>query len=164
MEPTVAATLSLDGSARRLDPRARAIWLVHYCALPVLVCVGLLMGSAAAGDASIALAGLAVLLLLGLPAVLLAFLEYRYWSWSTTEQAVELTHGIIVRHVSVVPYHRIQQIDIERSPLERMLGIATLVLRSAAATTDAKIPGVAIDQSDAFRQVLLDRSGSDDAV
>lgn len=93
-----------------------------------------------------------------------AALSYRYWSWVTTEDAVEIRHGVINRHVSVVPYHRIQQIDIDRDPIERMLGIATLVLRSAAATTDAKIPGIALDDCDAFRRALLARTGSDDAV
>lgn len=136
--------------------RRSGIWVV-------LCLVGLV---AAAVSANVALAATALVgcgVLIGL-SVVSAALSYRYWSWATTEDAVEITHGVIIRHLSVVPYHRIQQIDIDRDPFERVLGIATLVLRSAAATTDAKVPGIALDHSDAFRRALLLRTGSDDAV
>jgi len=93
-----------------------------------------------------------------------AFLSWRFWSWATHEDALELEHGILIRHLSVVPYHRIQQIDIKRDPLERILGLSTLILRSAAATTDAHVPGIAAEDTEQLRHALLARAGVDDAV
>lgn len=97
-------------------------------------------------------------------AFLFAHLRYRRWSWAAWPDAVDLRHGVIVVHQSVVPYHRIQQIDIHRGPLDRMLGLSVLILRTAAATTDAKVPGIAAGAADALRIELLQRSGIDDAV
>ncbi len=89
---------------------------------------------------------------------------YVRWRWSAGARALELRHGVVIAHHSVIPYHRLQQIDIVRGPLERVLGLATLTLRTAAATTDAQIPGIDAAAADALRRLLLERAGHDDAV
>ena len=71
---------------------------------------------------------------------------------------------MLTRHASVVPYHRIQQIDIHRDPIDRLLGLSKLILRTAAATSDATLPGIAAAHADELRHALLHRSGRDDAV
>jgi membrane protein YdbS with pleckstrin-like domain len=71
---------------------------------------------------------------------------------------------VIIANESLVPYHRIQQIDVERGPLDRLLGLSSLVLRTASATTDGKIPGIPAATADALRVRLLTRAGADDAV
>ena len=78
--------------------------------------------------------------------------------------ALELRHGVFVLRESLVPYHRIQQIDVVRDPLERALGLSTLELRTAAATTDAKVPGIPADAAESLRRALLERAHVDDAV
>jgi membrane protein YdbS with pleckstrin-like domain len=77
---------------------------------------------------------------------------------------LELQHGVVVRATSLVPYHRIQQIDLHRGPLERFLSLSTLVLRTASATTDARLPGIAAEHAELLRHELLARAGVDDAV
>lgn len=154
----------LDGSTRRLDPRARTLWAVRRAGVwfvlgIVWAVVGLVFGDTVVIAVAVAAAVIVLAASIGS-----ARLSYRYWSWSAHDDAIELTHGVIYRHLSVVPYHRVQQIDIERGPIERLLGIATLVLRSAAATTDAKIPGIAVEHSEQLRHALLARVGADDAV
>ena len=61
--------------------------------------------------------------------------------------------GILFKRLVVVPYGRMQQVDVRRGPIERYLGLATVQLHTAAATTDASIPG--LDPSEAGR--LRDR-------
>lgn len=97
-------------------------------------------------------------------AVAVAFLHWSFWWWDTGGEALELGHGIVIRHSSYVPYHRIQQIDVERGPLERALGLARLTVHTASATTDAAIPGLALEQARTLRQHLLERAGRDDGV
>jgi membrane protein YdbS with pleckstrin-like domain len=90
--------------------------------------------------------------------------RWRRWRWSDLPEALELHRGVIVHRASYVPYHRIQQIDVERGPLERSLGLAQLVVRTASATTDAAVPGLAEDEAVRLRTRLLARAGVDDAV
>lgn len=91
-------------------------------------------------------------------------LAHRRWTWALAPDAVELSHGVVWRTVSVVPYARVQHIDLEQGPVERLLGLVTLRLRTASATSDATIPGIATGEADAIRALILARAGRDDAV
>lgn len=93
-----------------------------------------------------------------------AWLHWRHWWWGTAGEALKLGHGVVIRHASYVPYHRIQQIDVERGPLERALGLARLTVHTASATTDAGIPGLGLDEARALRRYLLEQAGHDDGV
>lgn len=50
--------------------------------------------------------------------------------------------GIMFRRLVVVPYGRMQLVDVKAGPIDRRLGITTVQLHTAAATTDATIPGL----------------------
>lgn len=65
-------------------------------------------------------------------------------SWGYTERAGDLLvrRGVLWRQLVVVPYGRMQFVDVTRGPLERAFGLATVQLHTAAATTDARIPGL----------------------
>jgi uncharacterized protein len=105
-----------------------------------LALVGGLAGvtvSAAAG------AGIAVAILLaGLVAE--RFLARRVASWGYAERKDDLMvrRGVLVRRLSVIPYGRMQYIDVTAGPLERSLGLATVRMHTAAAASDARIPGL----------------------
>ena len=47
-----------------------------------------------------------------------------------------------------------EAVDIKIGPLERMLGIATLQLHTAAAASDARIPGLERDEAARLRDRL----------
>ena len=53
-----------------------------------------------------------------------------------------VTSGIMFRRLVVVPYGRMQLVDVKAGPIDRLLGVTTVQLHTAAATTDAKIPGL----------------------
>lgn len=156
------STSGPDLDRRPLHERARTLWVLAAGA--VLVVVGIVGGI-----------GLAVaegpwwFVLLLTPLVVAAGaayagLHWRHWWWGTGPDALEVGHGVVIRHASYVPYHRIQQIDVERGPLERALGLARLTVHTASATTDAGIPGLAIEDARALRVHLLQRAGRDDGV
>ena len=82
---------------------------------------------------------------LGLPVLIrLAFLPRSLRSWGYAERADDLLvrHGLVYRRLSIVPYGRMQFIDVTAGPLERLLGLATVQLHTAAAASDARIPGL----------------------
>lgn len=68
-----------------------------------------------------------------------------------------LRKGLLFRHVSVVAYARIQYVDIRTGPLLSAFGLATVVIHTASAGTDATIPGVAREEADRLREMLTRR-------
>ena len=65
--------------------------------------------------------------------------------------------GILVRRLVIVPYGRMQMVDLRAGPIDRWLGIATVQLHTAAATTDAAIPGLTPLEAAALRDRLAAR-------
>jgi uncharacterized protein len=65
-----------------------------------------------------------------------------------------VTYGVLVRRLVVVPYGRMQFVDVTAGLLERMLGIATVRLHTAAAGTDARIPGLRAAEAALLRDRL----------
>lgn len=77
----------------------------------------------------------------------------RAWGYAERERDLLVRHGRIVRHLSIVPYARMQFVDVSAGPLERAFNLATVQLHTAAAATDARVPG--LDPTEAAR--LRDR-------
>jgi membrane protein YdbS with pleckstrin-like domain len=53
-----------------------------------------------------------------------------------------VTHGMLFKRLCVVPYGRMQLVDVEAGPIERAFGLVHVKLHTAAATTDAKVCGL----------------------
>jgi uncharacterized protein len=80
--------------------------------------------------------------------------RYRSWGYAEREDDLIVTRGLLFRHVSVVPYGRMQFIDVTAGPIDRAFGLATVQLHTAAAATDARIPGLLRSDADALRDRL----------
>jgi membrane protein YdbS with pleckstrin-like domain len=94
--------------------------------------------------------------LLGITGLTWSVLRGRYQAWGYAERAEDLLvhRGLLVRRLSVVPYGRMQFVDVTAGPIDRLFGIATLQLHTAAAATDARIPGLARDEAQRLRDRL----------
>ncbi len=66
----------------------------------------------------------------------------RSWGFAERDDDLLVTRGILFRRLVVVPYGRMQLVDLKAGPIDRWLGITTVQLHTAAATTDASIPGL----------------------
>ncbi len=80
----------------------------------------------------------------------------RYEAWGYLERADDLLvrRGVLVRRTSVVPYGRMQYVDVTAGPLDRRMGLATVTLHTAAAATDASIPGLRSPEAARLRDRL----------
>ncbi len=80
-------------------------------------------------------------------------------SWGYAERADDLlvTRGILRRQLVVVPYGRMQFVDVTAGPLDRRFGLATVQLHTAAAATDAQIPGLVPAEAARLRDRLAAR-------
>ena len=108
--------------------------------VPVALVGGLIFALAASAGAGV---GVGVgLVLVGL--LWERFLARRVAAWSYAERHEDLMvrRGVLIRRESVIPYGRMQFIDVTAGPVERSLGLATLRMHTAAAASDARIPGL----------------------
>jgi membrane protein YdbS with pleckstrin-like domain len=78
----------------------------------------------------------------------------RSWKYAEREDELLVTHGVMFRELVVVPYGRMQYIDVTAGPLERAFGLATVELHTATPATDAKIPGLTPDEAARLRDHL----------
>jgi membrane protein YdbS with pleckstrin-like domain len=66
----------------------------------------------------------------------------RSFGYAEREADLLVVSGTLVRRLVIVPYGRMQMVDLRAGPIDRWLGISTVQLHTAAATTDATIPGL----------------------
>lgn len=84
-------------------------------------------------------------------------LVWSNWSYELGDDALELAHGVLFREHSVVPWSRVQHVDVSHGPLDRRYGLAQLKIHTASAKTDAKLPGIASAEAEELRLEILQR-------
>ena len=90
-------------------------------------------------------------LLLALAALLwLPPRRYRAWGYREGEDELHIRSGLWVRFATVVPFGRVQHIDIAHGPVERRFGLATLILHTAG-TRGAAVPLPGLPEGEAER-------------
>lgn len=117
---------------------ARQLQLALTFGLPAAVCA--LAGLASASGGLLIAAG--CLIALGAASTMLEYGRYRSWAFAERHDDLLVRRGLLVRRLSVVPYGRMQFIDVSAGPIDRLFGLATVQLHTAAAASDARIPGL----------------------
>ncbi|MEP6695794.1 MAG: PH domain-containing protein [Pseudonocardiales bacterium] len=150
MDPALyPAGVSWRPVSPRLVTVRRALALAALVPLSLAGCVALALASVPVGA--------------GVAALLAALLGWVWWwigrtcrSWGYAERADDLLvrHGLIIRRLSVVPYGRMQFIDVTAGPIDRRVRIATVHLHTAAAASDARIPGLPAGEAARLRDRL----------
>jgi len=111
----------------------------------------------------IALVLVSTIAAIGAAVLAVGLLAWLWWgigraceSWGYAERADDLLvrHGFLIRRLSVVPYGRMQFLDVTAGPIDRRVGIATVHLHTAAAATDARIPGLPAEEAARLRDRL----------
>lgn len=148
-------TEPLDAAAWRRPDRGllrlrRGFALVGLL-VPGLLGVGALAVLAGALEA---LAGAALVSVATGLALLSVERRWAAWGYFEREDDLLVRRGVLVRRTSVVPYGRLQYVDVTAGPLDRRLGLATVTLHTAAAATDASIPGLLAPEAARLRDRL----------
>jgi membrane protein YdbS with pleckstrin-like domain len=100
------------------------------------------------------LAAMLAVLALGAVRAALIVRSVRSWGYAERDDDLLVRHGLLVRRLSIVPYARMQLVDVSAGPLERAFGLATVALHTAAAASDASIPGLAGPEAARLRDRL----------
>ena len=93
-------------------------------------------------------------------------LRYRIWSYQVRADALYLERGVFTTVKTVAPHVRIQHVDTQRGPLERLLGLSTLVVYTAGSRgADVSIPGLGTDTAgdlqERVKELAIESEGGD---
>jgi membrane protein YdbS with pleckstrin-like domain len=131
-----------DASWSRVSPGlARLRRTVLVAVVAVLIALSVVIGLAVDARA-VAVAGAVVGIAAGGGGWWLVGRNYRAWGYAERAEDLLVRHGVAFRQLVVVPYGRMQFVDVTAGPLQRRFGVATVQLHTAAAATDAQIPGL----------------------
>ncbi len=98
----------------------------------------------------------AIPLVIGALAWVVVGRRFRSWGYAEREDDLLVRRGVMFSRLSVVPYGRMQFIDVQAGPLERLFRLATVRLHTAAAATDARIPGLESQEAARLRDRLAE--------
>lgn len=95
--------------------------------------------------------------LVGIWLSIIIVLQVRAHAWAERADDLMVRRGRLFRSVTVVPYGRMQYVEVHQGPLARALGIARVQLHTASPGTDAHLSGVPIDEAARLRDRLTER-------
>lgn len=139
---------------RRVSPRLATAWRLSMALVVGPLTVVAIAVSFIAG------APIAAAVAAGVGLVVFAWLWWllgrRVRSFGYVERGDDLlvTSGVLFKRLVIVPYGRMQLVDLVAGPIDRAMGLATVKLHTAAASTDAGIPGLTPDQAAGLRDRL----------
>jgi len=124
-------------------PSARLWRMRIFQALAAGVILGLALGLPliAVGDGPAVAAGCGAF---AAAVASLWFLRRRVRAWRYQERDDDLLvgRGVLIRRLSVIPYGRMQFVEVTAGPIERLFGLATVRMHTAAFASDARVPGL----------------------
>lgn len=145
-----------DGAALTpLDPRQRTVLRVRFAIallIPVIAMAVLDIGPIRETPVPQGLAPgiMALIALIGV--IVLPGRRYRAWGYRESADELFIRHGLFQRVTTVVPFGRVQHIDISQGPVERSCGVATLSLHTAGTrSAEVSLPGLAREDAERMR-------------
>ena len=158
-EPTAPATEADDSRGESLNPVSRKLVFARYLSvLPF--------------TAAVAIAGVVLALIFhpvwwALAGAGIALTAFSLWivpvqvkriGWLETADELLISKGRLWHQSTVVPYGRIQYVEVTAGPIAQAFGIQTVTLNTASSTSDSSIPGLPADEATALRRRLADKA------
>ncbi|MFK7742898.1 MAG: PH domain-containing protein [Planctomycetota bacterium] len=87
-------------------------------------------------------------------------LNYARWRYGFVGDLLLMRYGILFVEERSVPVRRMQHVDLSRGPIERLFGLATLVVFTAGNEGSAfRVPGLAIQRATELRDRIVQMRG-----
>lgn len=143
-----------DEALTQLHPNYVKVMRISTALLAVPFVIGALAleiaGLAFTGAFLVPVVLVAVFLILMVP-----LRRYNARGYDMGEDRLRVVRGLLFRSDTIVPFGRVQHIDVEQGPLERYYGIARLVLHTAGThNSSVALPGLAHDTASQMREVI----------
>lgn len=153
----VGALPRLDSQAfNALDPAYARVRTLAAVAVGAAVVLATTAATIMSGSIVAVVAGA---LALGLVAVagVVNRIEVDHMGYLVRDHDLSFSSGVIARSVATVPFARVQHVSIERGPIDRRFGLASVQLRTAGG--GVSIPGLTDDLAERLKQLVADRAG-----
>jgi uncharacterized protein len=93
-------------------------------------------------------------------------LTYRFYRYELRADGFRKEHGVIWKKYVTIPYDRIQNVDIYRGVIARILGLSDLQIQTAGAITpgsygafsEGRLPGLAKEVAEQIRDELIKKA------
>jgi membrane protein YdbS with pleckstrin-like domain len=101
-----------------------------------------------------------------------ARLSYTFWGYEFTSNELKIERGIIWKTYKSIPYGRIQNIDIKRGIIARILGFSTIEIQTAGYSaiqtgnraygmhSEGYLPAVSLKEAEKIRSMIIKRIGN----
>ncbi len=92
-----------------------------------------------------------------------AKLSYHFYRYELAEDAYKSERGVIWKRYVSIPYSRIQNVDIYRGLLARLLGLSDIQVQTAgygapnAISSEGRLPGLSKEEAEKIRDELIRR-------
>ncbi|AGB32129.1 hypothetical protein C488_07652 [Natrinema pellirubrum DSM 15624] len=150
-----------------LHPRIRLIWIARGAIAAVVLAVALV----ALDQWRVTVPPLAIAAVVAVALVLAvgyAVRLYQVWRFELQDDALYLERGVVTFVETAVPFVRVQHVDTQFGPVERALGLSSVVVYTAGSrNADVRIPGLTPDRARSLQETLRElaiESEGDDAV
>ena len=97
-----------------------------------------------------------------------AKLSYKFYRYELKEEGFRKESGVIYKKSVTIPYDRIQNVDINRGILARLLGLSDLNIQTAGAGVvtprfggpgaEGRLPGLSMQVAEQVRDELINRA------
>jgi membrane protein YdbS with pleckstrin-like domain len=101
--------------------------------------------------------------LIGLAVIILAPDRiYQRLRYGLTERLLQVVRGWLFHTDTIVPFVRVQHLDVTRGPLDKMFGTATLIVHTAGTRNSiVTVPGLAPDRAAEIRDIIREHIRTD---
>ncbi|MGB3165360.1 MAG: PH domain-containing protein [Alteraurantiacibacter sp.] len=144
----------LDDDLTPLDPKYRTVMRLEG----VLSLIPFLIASGALGFVEWVPRWVPGVLMLAAAILLVGILpsrRFRVRGYDMAPDRLRVVKGMLFHSDTVVPFSRVQHLDVEQGPLERMFGIARLILHTAGThNASVTLPGLAHGDAVAMREEI----------
>jgi membrane protein YdbS with pleckstrin-like domain len=73
------------------------------------------------------------------------------------------TSGWIIRNTTVLPFNRVQHVEIKHGPIDRMFGLSSLKIFTAGGSqSDMVIPGLERERAQRIKELIVNKTGQDE--
>lgn len=115
------------------------------------------------------LPSLSIIILFFVVWVLLSYifakLSYKYWRYQSVGTSIKIEKGVIWKKYISIPYNRIQNVDIYRGVLARLLGLSDVHIQTAGYSmprrsgfgSEGRLPGLGVAVAEKLRDELIDK-------
>lgn len=156
--PATGDWQALPPAASRVAALAGALAAIPFCTVGGILSMAMLDGWLARLGAL-----LVVAVAIATCGALLGRARARRTHWKLDPRGLQVRRGLVWKHELLVPRSRVQHLDIERGPIERRFGLATLVVHTAGTRLHAlRQAGLRDADALALRDALLPEADRDD--